>query len=64
MSLLLFFFFCLYMLSRFTNLLFGCGLFFFLMKGCENVKETLSRRLCDGVRAEGNTDRRKRGKKE
>lgn len=35
----------------------------FLMKGCENVKETLSRRLCDWVRAEGSTDRRKRGKK-
>lgn len=35
----------------------------FLMKGCENVKETLSRRLCDWVRVEGSTDRRKRGQK-
>lgn len=35
----------------------------FLMKGCENVKETLSRRLCDWVRAEGSTDRRKREEK-
>lgn len=55
------FFFCSCQ-SYFANWLFWTQSACFLMKGCENVKETLSR-LFVTARAEGNTDREEKEKK-
>lgn len=53
------FFFCRCQ-SCFANRLFWMQSACFLMKGCENVKETLSRLFVTG-RTEGSTDREEKG---